>query len=72
MPDACLVIASFLCFYLFPYLSCRRGNLRTHVGGEYDATNVVVPVVTGITALEMDHVRALGPSTEILHGTMLV
>ncbi|KAI9680512.1 MAG: hypothetical protein M1817_003952 [Caeruleum heppii] len=33
---------------------------ETHMGGEFDATNVVrSPVVTGITAIGMDHVQVL-------------
>ena len=35
---------------------------ETHNGGEFDATNVFnKPAVTGITTLDMDHVRQLGP-----------
>lgn len=39
--------------------------IKTHNGGEYDATNVVQePAVTGITALGMDHIAQLGPTIE--------
>lgn len=38
---------------------------ETHLGGEYDATNVVkVPIVTAITSIAMDHVKLLGPTIE--------
>jgi folylpolyglutamate synthase len=37
---------------------------ETHSGGEYDATNILFPVVTGITTLGMDHVEALGPTIQ--------
>lgn len=53
-----------LSFHVFVLEKVDVAIYETHVGGEYDATNVVVPVVTGITALGMDHVRALGPSIE--------
>ncbi|KAK2623513.1 hypothetical protein QTJ16_007067 [Diplocarpon rosae] len=35
---------------------------ETYCGGEYDCTNVIRPVVTGITTLSLDHVRMLGPT----------
>ena len=38
---------------------------ETHNGGEYDATNIFPkPVVTGISAIGMDHVKQLGPSID--------
>ena len=38
---------------------------ETHMGGEFDATNIVkTPVVTVISSIAMDHVRLLGPSIE--------
>ena len=38
---------------------------ETHLGGEFDATNVVRnPVVTAVTSIAMDHVRLLGPTIE--------
>jgi len=38
---------------------------ETHLGGEYDATNIIsAPVVTAITSIEMDHVSLLGPDIQ--------
>lgn len=37
---------------------------ETHHGGEYDPTNVLLPTVTGITTLGMDHEDILGPKIE--------
>lgn len=38
---------------------------ETHLGGEFDATNVLKsPRVTAVTAIEMDHVNLLGPTIE--------
>ena len=38
---------------------------ETHTGGKYDATNIFLkPVVTGLSAIGMDHVEQLGPSIE--------
>jgi folylpolyglutamate synthase len=53
-----------LSFHVFVSERVDVAIYETHVGGEFDCTNVVVPVVTGITAIGMDHVRALGPSIE--------
>lgn len=36
--------------------------IEAGVGGEYDSTNVVNPVVTGITSLGLDHLNLLGPT----------
>ena len=53
-----------LSFHVFVFEQVDVAVYETHFGGEFDSTNVVAPVVTGITALGMDHVRALGPSIE--------
>lgn len=37
---------------------------ETHCGGEYDPTNVLLPTVTGITTLGMEHVTILGPKIQ--------
>ena len=38
---------------------------ETHLGGEFDATNVVRnPIITAVTSIAMDHVRLLGPTVE--------
>lgn len=38
---------------------------ETHLGGEFDATNVIrTPLVTAITPIAMDHVRLLGPTIQ--------
>ncbi|KAK5290558.1 hypothetical protein LTR99_011079 [Exophiala xenobiotica] len=38
---------------------------ETHLGGEFDATNVVQrPIVTAVTSIAMDHVHLLGPTIE--------
>ena len=38
---------------------------EAHLGGEFDATNIVErPVVAVVTPIAMDHVRLLGPDIE--------
>ncbi|THV63705.1 hypothetical protein D6D28_10456, partial [Aureobasidium pullulans] len=39
--------------------------LETHLGGEYDATNIISgPLVTAVASVGLDHVRLLGPALE--------
>lgn len=40
--------------------------IETGMGGRLDATNVVIPVVTGITSVAMDHMEYLGDSIELI------
>lgn len=38
---------------------------ETHLGGEFDATNIVKsPTITAVTSIAMDHVKLLGPTIE--------
>lgn len=38
---------------------------ETHLGGEFDATNVVrKPIITAVTSISMDHVKLLGPTVK--------
>ena len=42
---------------------------EAHSGGEFDATNIFRhPIVTGISAIGMDHVEQLGPSLQDIAG----
>ena len=38
--------------------------METHHGGEYDATNVIHPIATGIASIGLDHLAQLGPCIE--------
>ncbi|TID17762.1 folylpolyglutamate synthase [Venturia nashicola] len=41
---------------------------EAHLGGEYEASNIVQnPVVTAVTSIEMDHIHLLGPSIQDMH-----
>jgi len=42
--------------------------LETGMGGRLDATNVVVPLVAGITTLALDHTVELGDTLELIAG----
>jgi len=63
--------ARLLPLYDTPCFPCLLENevdatvLEVGVGGTYDSTNIVPkPVVTGITALGIDHVSVLGKTLE--------
>ena len=47
-------------FDLFRRAGVEVGVLEVGLGGRYDATNVVLPVVTAITSIALDHERHLG------------
>jgi dihydrofolate synthase/folylpolyglutamate synthase len=47
-------------FDLFQRAGVEVGVLEVGLGGRYDATNVVMPAVTAITSIALDHERHLG------------
>ncbi|PPQ99037.1 hypothetical protein CVT24_003597 [Panaeolus cyanescens] len=52
---------TLMAFHVFSELKVDATVLEVGVGGTYDSTNIVPkPVVTGITALGIDHVQVLG------------
>jgi folylpolyglutamate synthase len=54
---------TLMSFYVFLREEVDIAIYEAGVGGEYDSTNVVEnPIVAGITALGIDHVRVLGES----------
>lgn len=54
---------TLVAFHAFLALKVNATVLEVGVGGTYDSTNVVPkPIVTGITALGIDHVSVLGPT----------
>jgi folylpolyglutamate synthase len=58
---------TLVAFHAFKSLRVDAAILEVGIGGTGDSTNVVPkPVVTGITALGMDHVAVLGGSIEAI------
>ncbi|KAI0722909.1 FolC bifunctional protein [Earliella scabrosa] len=56
---------TLLAFHTFLELKVDATVLEVGVGGRYDSTNIVPkPVVTGITALGIDHVAVLGKTLQ--------
>lgn len=60
---------TLMAFHAFKDLKVDATILEVGIGGGGDSTNVVPePVVTGITALGMDHVAVLGGTIEAIAG----
>ncbi|EQL33194.1 hypothetical protein BDFG_04640 [Blastomyces dermatitidis ATCC 26199] len=58
-----LQLLALLSFHVFIQERIDVAIYETHLGGEFDATNIItVPIVTVITSISMDHVRLLGPT----------
>jgi folylpolyglutamate synthase len=56
---------TLLAFHTFLSLKVDATVLEVGVGGAYDSTNIVPkPIVTGVTALGIDHVTVLGRTLE--------
>lgn len=53
-------VATCIAFLAFRDAKCRIVVLEVGLGGRYDATNVVVPLVSVITRIAMDHMQYLG------------
>ena len=53
-----------IAFLIFADLGVDYAVLETGLGGRFDATNAVEPVVTVITGISLDHRRILGDSEE--------
>ena len=47
-------------FFLFRYTSCTVAVIETGLGGRLDATNVVQPLLSIITPIELEHTAILG------------
>ena len=55
----------------FKYFEQRKVDivsLETGLGGILDATNVVIPEVSVITSIGLDHVETLGPTVYDIAG----
>jgi folylpolyglutamate synthase len=60
-----LQLLTLLSFHVFLKEKVDVAVYEPHMGGEYDATNVVSsPVVTAVTRIAEDHVKFLGPTIE--------
>lgn len=56
---------TLMAYHVFLQSKVDATVLEVGVGGTYDSTNIVPkPIVTGITALGIDHVNVLGRTIE--------
>ena len=60
-----LQLLALLSFHVFIKEKVDVAIYETHLGGEFDATNIIrMPLVTAITPIAMDHVNLLGPTLQ--------
>ena len=57
-----------MAFWLFRELGVETAVIETGLGGRLDATNVIHPAVTAITAIDFDHEAYLGHTIEAIAG----
>ncbi len=57
-------LLTLLAFLIFREQGCQRAVLETGMGGRLDATNLVVPEVSIITPIELEHCDVLGDTIE--------
>lgn len=55
-------VTTALAFELFRRRNVEIAVLEVGLGGRFDATNVVTPIVTAITSIDFDHQALLGPA----------
>ena len=57
-------LLTLMAFMIFKKTGCTWAVIETGIGGRLDATNVVTPVASVITHIEMEHADILGDSIE--------
>lgn len=58
-----------MAFLQFQRRACDIGLIEVGMGGEFDATNVVLPEVSVITSISLDHCEILGDTLEKIAAT---
>ena len=57
-------VMTVLAFKFFAVQGCDFAVVETGMGGTWDATNVITPMVSGLTSISFDHTRILGETLE--------
>ena len=57
-----------MAFDLFAHAKVDAAVIETGLGGRLDSTNVVLPLVAGVTSIGIDHVEYLGETREEIAG----
>jgi dihydrofolate synthase/folylpolyglutamate synthase len=55
-----------MAFLAFAQAGCGLAVIEVGLGGRYDATNVLEPVVSVITRIDLEHMAVLGPTYEAI------
>ncbi len=61
-------LLTLLAFLLFKKAGCDYAVIETGLGGRLDATNVVQPILTAITPIELEHTNILGSTIPEIAG----
>jgi dihydrofolate synthase/folylpolyglutamate synthase len=61
-------LLSLLGFLLFSHSGCEYAVIETGLGGRLDATNVVLPIMSVITPIELEHTAILGDTLTQIAG----
>jgi dihydrofolate synthase/folylpolyglutamate synthase len=61
-------LLTLLAFLVFKAAGCTVAVIETGIGGRLDATNVVSPVITLITPIELEHTDILGDTIPLIAG----
>ena len=64
IPATFFELTTALAWLKFKRSKCEAVVLEVGLGGRLDATNVVTPVVSVITSIQMDHMKILGDTLE--------
>jgi dihydrofolate synthase/folylpolyglutamate synthase len=61
-------LLTLLSFLLFSKSGCEYAVIETGLGGRLDATNVITPIISVITPIELEHTAILGDTLEQIAG----
>lgn len=63
-PPTTFELSTLLAFLIFRAEGCSWAVIETGLGGRLDATNIITPVVSVITPIELEHTDILGKTIE--------
>ena len=63
-PPTTFELLTLLAFLVFRDSGCRYGVIEVGIGGRQDATNIVSPIASLITPLDLEHTQLLGDTLE--------
>lgn len=64
IPATFFELTSTLAFVAFKQANCDAVVLEVGLGGRLDSTNIIVPTLSIITSIQLDHVKILGDTIE--------